>query len=349
MESIYEMTQKIKVLARLHKREVRDNACFCTSFELSVMCNKDHYHVLRDIDDVLEELKPKFTDLNFGLVRKNQCDSNGKLKRDFRLFRETYYDDKGEKRTLYLLDEVMFLTMLNRYKSHIRYCMAMYYWCVKESEEYTFDELVKFSTKTLQHAKKSKENWDAYMKWHNKLVALHGYEDYDQEFRDNYETTPRHIIRNDEWDWFKEQEHGFDKLFEELGIVTDGKEGFYSYKVSEALDKRHDNVIRDIRNIKDNLKEYGMSETKLDETFRELERKDSRGKTVPYFKMDFVGFLVLLGQYKTEVNYRLAKVYVMMNRLVICYERLIITDTDLIEEALEVNKKVDKALQRGEE
>lgn len=349
MESIYEMTQKIKVLARLHKREMRDNACFCTSFELSIMCNKDHHHVLRDIDDVFEELKNKVAELTFGLVRKNQYDSNGKLKRDFRLVRESYYDDKGEKRTLYMLDEVMFLTMMNRYKSHIRYCMAMYYWCVKESEEYTFDELVKFSTKTLRHAKKSKENWDAYMKWHNKLITLHGYEDYDQEFRDNYETTPRHVIRNDEWDWFKEQERGFDKLFEELGINVEGKEGFYSYKVSEALGKRHDNVIRDIRKICDNLVAHGMSKSQIDEAFLELERKDNSGKMVPYFKMDYVGFLVLLGQYNTEVNYRLAKIYVMMNRLVICYERLIITDADLIEEALEVNKKVDIALERGEE
>lgn len=349
MENIYEMTQKIKVLARLHAREVRDNACFCTSYELSVMCNKDHKNILRDIDDVFEELKTKTAELSFELVRKNQYDSNGKLKRDFRLVRESYYDDKGEKRTLYLLDEVMYLTMMNKYKSHIRYCMAMYYWRVKESEEYTFDELKMFSTKTLRHAKESKENWDKYIKWHNKLVTLHGYEDYDQEFKDNYEHTPKHTIRNDEWDWFKEQERGFDKLFEELGIVTDGKEGFYSYKVSEALGKRHDNVIRDIRKIVDNLKSYGMTETLLDEAFRELERKDNSGKMVPYFKMDFVGFLVLLGQYNTEVNYRLAKIYVMMNRLVICYERLIITDADLIKEALEVNEKVDKALQRGEE
>lgn len=70
MENVYEMTQKIKVLARLHAREVRDNACFCTSYELSVMCNKDHKNILRDIDDVFEELKTKIAETSFGLVRE---------------------------------------------------------------------------------------------------------------------------------------------------------------------------------------------------------------------------------------------------------------------------------------
>ena len=74
MENVYEMTQKIKVLARLHAREVRDNACFCTSYELSVMCNKDHKNILRDIDDVFEELKTKIAETSFELVRKNRAE-----------------------------------------------------------------------------------------------------------------------------------------------------------------------------------------------------------------------------------------------------------------------------------
>lgn len=79
------------------------------------------------------------------------------------------------------------------------------------------------------------------------------------------------------------------KLNERNEIITTAD----SLKVAEAYEKRHDNVIRDIRNLIKMCPELG-------EDFEESDYINSRGKTYPMYKMTRKGFMLLVMGFSGE-------------------------------------------------
>lgn len=84
-------------------------------------------------------------------------------------------------------------------------------------------------------------------------------------------------------------------LFPETLLVdiADGHTFTTSLKVAEHFHKRHDNVIRDISNVINDVSALGVSAL----NFEASNYKTSRGKTLPMFKMDRKAFAVLAGRF----------------------------------------------------
>lgn len=78
-----------------------------------------------------------------------------------------------------------------------------------------------------------------------------------------------------------------------------------SLKVAEKFKKRHDIVLRDIRNIEVELRNSLTKEEFNLYKFEEIERVDSKGRIQPYYKMNRDFFLMLVMGYRTKEAYKI--------------------------------------------
>lgn len=110
--------------------------------------------------------------------------------------------------------------------------------------------------------------------------------------------------------------------------------------VSETTEKLHYNVIRDVKSIIENLSRKDVPNTEIEEHFKESSYTDTSGKSNPMISLDKVGFITLLGRYRTEVNYLLAEFYVYNTATHIEYEDLININIAAINKAINLKKKI---------
>ena len=337
MNNVNELKNKIEELVSIHNTMIQNKNVFCTSLELAELTGKEHYNVLKDIDAVWERIS-KLDGLTFYGTLKNQPfvsikDINEKI---FGVKKGRYLSVQGKEEICYYLDEVMYLTMMNKYNDYIRFCMAMYYDLVKNSIPYDITELAKNDLSVLEEA----------------LDMLLDKQIYDSEQRNNFTKqiniaegrnyTP--IMNDHRSKILLEELKGMGDFFAQYGVgIHDNENPLTSLNVAKVTSKFHKNVTRDIKSIIDVLIKNGVSNEEINRHFTESTYLDGSNRTQRMYVLSTVGFITLLGRYFIEVNYRLANFYVSTKNYTINFDRIIASGVDIIYEARKLKESEDIA------
>lgn len=375
----------LKKLKKMVVIENKDDALsgtnvFCTSLDLAKITGKEHFHILRDIEDsykklvdlekggVISNFMPRYiteddqmfdkvekiykddelrqkssgTALTFGCTSENQGEIPqkvviqeyfAKLLKNFRVVRSQYITNQGKTSPMFVLDEVFYLCMMNRYDDVIRYHMVKYY--VEHTKEISKrpENLALLSLDQLEDAKDIIKN--------SKKPKQKGAVDFGT--MDGYFGTETWLKTN--WNIYRMEE--MEKILKTFNVRSEKMnslifEESYSNSliVAETTDKIHYNVIRDIKSIKENLTNKDVSKEEIEEHFKESSYTDVSGKSNPMISLDKVGFITLLGRYRTEINYLLAEFYVYNTSTHIEYDDLVNINIAAINKAIALKKKI---------
>lgn len=360
--------------------ELEGTNVFCTSLDLARITGKDHKNVLRDIEDTYKKLvelekdgsitgfTPKYiteddkmfedvkrvykddedrqnsssTALTFEPTLKNQGEIPekvvikeyfSKLLKNFRVVRSNYITDQRKTMVMYALDEVMYLCMMNRYDDVIRYYMSKYY--VERTKELAKDpnNLALLSMDQLEDAKDIiKNSKKPKKKGAIEIGTMDGYFGTESWLKTNW-----NIYRMEEMERILKT---FNVRSEKMNSLIFEESYSNSLIVAETTGKLHYNIIRDVKSIIENLSKKDVSNEEILEHFKESSYTDASGKSNPMISLDKVGFITLLGRYRTEVNYLLAEFYVYNTATHIEYDDLINLNIAAINKAINLKKKI---------
>lgn len=335
--NITEIKRKIEDLVAVHNSMIPNKNVFCTSLELAELTGKQHKHVLEDIEDMWDKIS-KLDELIFRLTLNNQPfvsikDINEKT---FGVKKGRYLTAQGKEEICYYLDEVIYLTMMNKYNDYIRFCMAMYYDLVKNSIPYDVNELAKNDLSVLEEA----------------LDMLLDKQIYDSEQRNSFTKqiniaegknyTP--IMNDHRSKILLEELKGMGDFFAIYGVgIHDNENPLTSVNTARINGKQHKNVTRDIRSIIDTLVKNGVSSEEINKHFTETTYLDGSNRTQRMYVLSTVGFITVLGRYLIEINYRLAKFYVNTKDYTINFDRIVASGVDIIYEARKLKESEDIA------
>ena len=353
---------------------------FCTSLDLARITGKDHFHILIDIEDtyrkltelekngVISDFAPKYiteddkmfedvervykddenrqnssgTALTFGGTLKNQGEIPEKvviqeyfpkLLKNFRVVRSQYITSQNKTSPMFALDEVFYLCMMNRYDDVIRYYMAKYY--VEHTKEISKkpENLALLSLDQLEDAKDIiKNSKKPKKKGAIEIGTMDGYFGTESWLKTNW-----NIYRMEEMERILKT---FNVRSEKMNSLIFEESYSNSLIVAETTGKLNYNVIRDVKSIIENLSKKDVSNEEILEHFKESSYTDASGKSNPMISLDKVGFITLLGRYRTEVNYLLAEFYVYNTSTHIEYDDLININIAAINKAINLKKKI---------
>ena len=353
---------------------------FCTSLDLARITCKDHFHILIDIEDtyrkltelekngVISDFAPKYiteddkmfedvervykddenrqnssgTALTFGGTLKNQGEIPEKvviqeyfpkLLKNFRVVRSQYITSQNKTSPMFALDEVFYLCMMNRYDDVIRYYMAKYY--VEHTKEISKkpENLALLSLDQLEDAKDIiKNSKKPKKKGAIEIGTMDGYFGTESWLKTNW-----NIYRMEEMERILKT---FNVRSEKMNSLIFEESYSNSLIVAETTGKLNYNVIRDVKSIIENLSKKDVSNEEILEHFKESSYIDTSGKSNPMISLDKVGFITLLGRYRTEVNYLLAEFYVYNTATHIEYDDLINLNIAAINKAINLKKKI---------
>ena len=234
---------------------------------------------------------------------------------------------------MYALDEVMYLCMMNRYDDVIRYYMSKYY--VERTKELAKDpnHLALLSMDQLEDAKDIiKASKKPKKKGAIALGTMDGYFGTESWLKTNW-----NIYRMEEMERILKT---FNVRSEKMNSLIFEESYSNSLIVSETTGKLHYNIIRDVKAVIENLSKKGVSNEEILEHFKESSYTDTSGKSNPMISLDKVGFITLLGRYRTEVNYLLAEFYVYNTATHIEYDDLVNLNIAAINKAINLKKKI---------
>ena len=286
--------------------------------------------------------KQEGTALTFGPTLKNQGEIPEKvvikeyfpkLLKNFRVVRSNYITDQRKTMVMYALDEVMYLCMMNRYDDVIRYYMSKYY--VERTKELAKDpnNLALLSMDQLEDAKDIiKNSKKPKKKGAIEIGTMDGYFGTESWLKTNW-----NIYRMEEMERILKT---FNVRSEKMNSLIFEESYSNSLIVAETTGKLHYNIIRDVKSIIENLSKKGVSNEEILEHFKESSYTDASGKSNPMISLDKVGFITLLGRYRTEVNYLLAEFYVYNTATHIEYDDLINLNIAAINKAINLKKKI---------
>lgn len=359
--------------------ELEGTNVFCTSLDLARITGKSHDHILRDIEDsyrklvelenegTISDFLPKYiteddkmfedtervfnsengqksgvTELTFGGTLKNQGEIPekvvikeyfSKLLKNFRVARSNYITYQRKIMLMYALDEVMYLCMMNRYDDVIRYYMSKYY--VERTKDLAKDpnHLALLSLDQLEDAKDIiKNSKKPKKKGAIEIGTMDGYFGTESWLKTNW-----NIYRMEEMERILKT---FNVRSEKMNSLIFEESYSNSLIVAETTGKLNKNVIRDVKSIIENLSKKGVSNEEILEHFKESSYTDVSGKSNPMISLDKVGFITLLGRYRTEVNYLLAEFYVYNTATHIEYDDLVNLNIAAINKAINLKKKI---------
>lgn len=256
-----------------------------------------------------------------------------KLLKNFRVVRSNYITDQRKTMVMYALDEVMYLCMMNRYDDVIRYYMSKYY--VERTKELAKDpnHLALLSMDQLEDAKDIiKNSKKPKKKGAIEIGTMDGYFGTESWLKTNW-----NIYRMEEMERILKT---FNVRSEKMNSLIFEESYSNSLIVAETTGKLHYNIIRDVKAVIENLSKKGVSNEEILEHFKESSYTDVSGKSNPMISLDKVGFITLLGRYRTEVNYLLAEFYVYNTVTHIEYDDLINLNIAAINKAINLKKKI---------
>ena len=269
--------------------------------------------------------------------------------KNFRVLQGRYMDEKGEQRKVYYLDEVFYLTMMSKYSDVIRYYMALFYVETVDNTPYTLEDIQKitqdsFMWEEIAYAMECKRFVDeGCMRWEESVPdGKGGFKDIgpiyptQEVIDDANQSLVNNRINFEHMEGYYSMKHIFDGV--KVEMPNRPGENIDSYSdtiyVSAMTQKRHDNILRDIRAILSNLEKGGVANTDVINRFKESTYLDKSNRRYTMYELDKVAFLTLMGRYYPEINYKLAEFYVEHRDEVISYDRLIATDDMTVYEAL---------------
>lgn len=368
--NIISIKDKIDKLVEEHLRTIGKNSnknVFCTSLELAELTGKEHYNVLKDIDRVYEELSKiekliksdKKDALKFYGTLNNQRFVNISDIKDtnFRVLKGQYMSEQGKPVMCYYLDEIMYLTMINKYDNYTRYLMASFYVQLNTMTGYTVEQLSKM--KEIQVSTVEMIVWSKLCLEGVVKVLVEG------DGRNNYKFIIKKNVSEDDKEnakinletlnssfWLGDSGKELEALLETFDLkswipadryleLTESLDSSYSSSriVAELTRKEHFNVLNDIKSIIRDLYNKGIEESELANDFSEVTYKDAYGRDKPSFNLTLTGFITIMGRYKVEINYRLAEFYVEHRDLVIDYDKALRTPTEDLIRGLEEHGK----------
>ena len=335
--NITELKNKIEELVTVHNSMIQNKNVFCTSLELAELTGKNHFDVLQDIEDVSYKLN-KLDELTFPGTLNNQpfVSINDINDKKFGIKKGRYLSVQGKEEICYYLDEVMYLTMMNKYNDYIRFCMAMYYDMAKNSIPYDIKELAKNDLYVLEEA----------------LDMLLDKQIYDSEQRNGFTKqinmaegkNYNAIMNNHKTNILLEELKGMGDFFAAYGVgIHDNENPLTSVNVARITSKFHKNVTADIRSIINVLVKNDVSDDEIHKHFYESTYLDGSNRTQRMYILTTVGFITLLGRYFIEVNYRLANFYVNTKDYTINFDRIVASGVDIIYEARKLKESEDIA------
>lgn len=368
--NIISIKDKINKLVEEHLKTIGkagNKNVFCTSLELAELTGKRHDNVMRDIEQVYVKLQEidrllktdKKDALKFEGTLNNQGFVNISDIKDtnFRVLKGQYMSEQGKPVMCYYLDEIMYLTMINKYDNYTRYLMANFYVQLNQLTGYTvkqLSEMKEIQASTVEMIVWSKLCYDGIVK-----VLIEG------DGRNNYKFIIKKNVSEDDKDnakinletlnssfWLGDSGKEMDALLETFDLknwipadryleLTESLNSSYSSSriVAELTRKEHFNVLNDIKSIIRDLYNKGIEESELANDFSEVTYKDAYGRDKPSFNLTLAGFITIMGRYKVEINYRLAEFYIEHRDLVIDYEKALRTPTEDLIRGLEEHGK----------
>ena len=368
--NIMSVKDKIDKLVEEHLKTIgkaSNKNVFCTSLELAELTGKEHYNVLKDIDRVYEELSKiekliksdKKDALKFYGTLNNQRFVNISDIKDtnFRVLKGQYMSEQGKPVMCYYLDEIMYLTMINKYDNYTRYLMANFYVQLNQLTGYTVQQLSEM--KEIQVSTVEMIVWSKLCSEGIVKVLVEG------DGRNNYKFIIKKNVSEDDKEnakinldtlnssfWLGDSGKEIEALLETFDLkswipadryleLTESLDSSYSSSriVAELTRKEHFNVLNDIKSIIRDLYNKGIEESELANDFSEVTYKDAYGRDKPSFNLTLAGFITIMGRYKVEINYRLAEFYVEHRDLVIDYEKALKTPTEDLIRGLEEHGK----------
>ena len=335
--NIVELKRKIEDLVTVHNSMIPNKNVFCTSLELAELTGKRHDHVLRDVEEIWDKIL-KLDELTFGgtLINQGFVSINDINDKKFGVKKGRYLSVQGKEEICYYLDEVIYLTMMNKYNDYIRFCMAMYYDIAKNSIPYDIAELAKNNLSVLEEA----------------LDMLLDKQIYDSEQRNGFTKqiniaegkNYNAIMNNHKTKLLLEELKCMGDFFARYGVgIHDNENPLTSVNVAKITSKLHKNVTADIRSIIDILNKNEVSDEEIRKHFYESTYLDGSNRTQRMYVLTTVGFITLLGRYFIEVNYRLANFYVNTKDYTINFDRIVASGVDIIYEARKLKESEDIA------
>ena len=368
--NIISIKDKINKLVEEHLKTIGKSGnknVFCTSLELAKITGKNHFDVLQDIEYVYEKLEEiekliknvEKDALRFPGTLNNQRFVNVSDIKDanFRVLKGQYMTEQGKAVTCYYLDEIMYLTMINKYDNYTRYLMANFYVQLNQLTGYTvkqLSEMKEIQASTVEMIVWSKLCYDGIVK-----VLIEG------DGRNNYKFIIKKNVTEEDKDnakinldtlnssfWLGDSGKEMEALLETFDLkswipadryleLTESLDSSYSSSriVAELTRKEHFNVLNDIKSIIRDLYNKGIEESELANDFSEVTYKDVYGREKPSFNLTLSGFITIMGRYKVEINYKLAEFYVEHRDLVVDYEKALRTPTEDLIRGLEEHGK----------
>ena len=203
--------------------------------------------------------------------------------KNFRVLQGRYMDEKGEQRKVYYLDEVMYLTMMSKYSDVIRYYMALFYVETVDHIPYTLEDVQKitedsFMWEEIAYAMECKRFVDeGCMRWEQSIPDGEG------GFKDIGPIYPTQEVINDANESIAINKRNFERMegyysmkhiFDGVNVEMPNRPGedieYYSdtIYISAMTQKRHDNILRDVRTILSNLEKGGVVNTDVSNRFK---------------------------------------------------------------------------------
>lgn len=336
MNKFSEVTQRLNDLLEVFKNNTKEGGEFMDSRFFAKLVNKDHHHVVRDIETTIENVEkqlqanlgstPLLTDdtllrgpFRSGLVRENVSDVRSHFGTSY------YMDQKFERRTIYHLDEVAYLTMLSRYDDVTTYCLAYFYVEAKKLERYPLRQLAKLPYEYVIEALELIESKHV----HENEIRMMEYqiEEGHRTAQDYEKIDYSDVVFYDGWSdqvinlqnkWCTNEINRF------IEFMTKKQSPFKPLKSTYAtsmhvkhicdvlgMPKDHFNIRRDIATIISNINNSGTGITVDNEDFADVGRyRNSQNKLLPLYYLSEVGFLTLMGHYFDAISYKLSEFFV---------------------------------------
>ena len=357
MNKFSEVTQRLNDLLEVFKNNTKEGGEFMDSRFFAKLVNKNHKNVVRDIEITIENVE-KQLQANLGSTPVLSSDSllggpfrsepgnenisdvrshsvvggyrsepgNENISDVRSHFGTSYYMDQNfQRRTIYHLDEVAYLTMLSRYDDVTTYCLAYFYVEAKKLERYPLRQLAKLPYEyviealELIESKHVHENEIRMMEYqieegHRTAQDYEKIDYSDGIFYDGWSTQ----VINLQDKWCKNEINRF------IEFMTKKRSPFKPLKSTYAtsmhvkhicdvlgMPKEHKIVRRDINNIISNINNSGTGITVDNEDFADVGRyRNSQNKLLPMYYLSEVGFLTLMGHYFDAISYKLSELFV---------------------------------------
>ena len=329
IKTIMETKNYIDSMLALHENQNLPEGVFSTSVEVANLIGKEHYNVLRDIDDFIKSIQEKDRS-NFEGTSKETQSSNiykqpadlvrevqqedrfnfgGYSKNPLSLGKKWYfaidnhYDRSGRLERVYYLSRIGFLALISYYRGSVAYLLTKHYFALEDMlnsdkgvSEY---ELLYFTPGSILY--------DVLSYLDNKKLSERGHTEHDRNIG---KEKMEHYLRSFARDRRRLNDPNYYILFEKLGMKYKNNDfnQITSIELSKLFGKKHFHIMRDIRDILNTLQTDGVE---LDpENFKLSNYKDSYGRSQSVYVLDKIGVVTLMTRYFKELNLTLAEYFV---------------------------------------